>query len=122
LIINLVYTNAMEKIFLVLKSWAGLSNKPFSRKMTINNDGSYMISMKYALPKDQADNHESSGTIEPDRLSKIREFAQNYIKSPYSMMMHDAGYTLEYYSDEKVIKMENNLDLWRQVIALIPEF
>ena len=112
----------MENAFLILSNWWGLSDKPGSQKMFINADGSYVIKVEFSHPRDQVENSQKEGNIDKERLKQILEFAEINITQPTNHMIYDAGWAIEYIKESKTIKVVNDLDLWKRLIELVPEY
>ncbi len=112
----------MNNIVRLYSSW-GLSDKPGSTEMIINDDGSYTIKMHLLiLAEKKEENKSQSGKISPSKLKKIIDFLSKNITKDISLMMFDANYIIEYSNDGNTYKVENDFSLWKKLIVLIPEY
>jgi hypothetical protein len=112
----------MENKFLRLSSWWGLSTKPGSKKMFINEDGSYTVVVEYSRPGDDKDNSQRTGNIEPARIEEIKSYLDKNVTEDYSSQMMDAGDTIQYVKGDKKITVKNNREVWGELMRLVPEY
>lgn len=110
------------KTVLKLSSWWGLSKKPGHKEMVIGEDGAYILKIIFSHPEHKADNTETKGSLTEIKWKEIQDFAKEKLTESKHNMVFDAGWAVEYFVGDKVIKVENDHDIWAKFMEMIPEY
>ena len=112
-----------KTVILTLSSWwGGLSMKPGNQRLTLFDDGSYIVEVSYSFPQAAVDNFKHEGKIEPNRVERIKHFLAENIQQNISKVMSDGGNTIKYVNGAITYTIENDQPLWWQITALVPEY
>jgi hypothetical protein len=60
------------------------------------------------------------GKLSEVKLDALKKFLSENVKEEKSYMIFDAGYTVKYHMDGKVITVKNDTKLYDQITSLVP--
>lgn len=112
----------MQDFFIHLSSSWGLSDKPGRKDMWIKSDGSYIVKVEYANSENKGEDYTREGIIDDTKMSEVKVLLEGTLVNSSETMITDASYNIEWKKGDEVVVVKNNIDAWKKVTDLLPEY